>query len=298
MTTMISFFGSFGKALRSLKRNLSVTLASVATVGATILIFGVFLMVALSINHLVRNVEEQTVVRVFLTEEAAQADRDALETMLRSQAGVLEVTFEDKVTAFNNARAALDEDSNLLDGFSADANNPYPNSFIIRLERPEAAAAVVQSAGAMTGVESVASDSDTVNTLIRWAKTIRLIGVIIFAILILISLFLIGNSIKLAVFGRRKEIEIMKFVGATNWFIRWPFIIEGIIIGLLGAAIAVVLLYYGYEYAHGQARIGLPFVSLPDPAVILDWLSWQFALAGMAIGALGSYLSIRKHLNV
>lgn len=295
---MNNYFGSFGKALVSLRRNLSVTLASVATVAATILIFGVFLMVALSINHLVRNVEEQTVVRVFLTDEATQAERDALETSLRAQGGVQELVFEDKVTAFNNAKAALDADSTLLDGFSADANNPYPNSFIIRLDRPEAAQGIVDAATDQPGVESVANDSDTVNTLISWAKTIRLIGVIIFAILILISLFLIGNSIKLAVFGRRKEIEIMKFVGATNWFIRWPFIIEGIIIGLLGAAIAVVLLYFGYRYAHGQARIGLPFVSLPDPSVIIQWLSWQFALAGMVIGALGSFLSIRKHLNV
>ncbi len=284
--------------MKSLSRNLSVTMASVATVSATILIFGVFLMLALSINGLVRTVEEQTVVRVFLTDTVTDAQKDELAQELRSLNGVQEVTFEDKVTAFNNAKASLAEDSNLLDGFSAESNNPYPSSYIVTLEKPEMASGVVKAAANQPGVESVANDSDTVNTLISWAKTIRLIGVIIFAILILISLFLIGNSIKLAVFGRRQEIEIMKFVGATNWFIRWPFIIEGIIIGLLGAAIAVVLLYFGYRYAFTQARISLPFVSLPQPSVILNWLSWQFALAGMVIGALGSFLSIRKHLNV
>lgn len=295
---MNNFFGSFGKAFHSLRRNLSVTLASIATVAATILIFGVFLMVALSINHLVRNVEQQTVVRVFLQDVVTAEQKTALEGILNSQTGVEEVTYEDKVTAFNNAKASLDADSTLLDGFSADANNPYPSSYIVRLEKPELAEGLVSAAAGQPGVESVANDSDTINTLIDWAKTIRLVGVIIFGILILISLFLIGNSIKLAVFGRRREIEIMKFVGATNWFIRWPFIIEGILIGILGAAIAVGLLFLGYRYAFTQAQLSLPFVTLPDPQVILQWLSWQFALAGMIIGALGSFLSIRKHLNV
>lgn len=295
---MTNFFGAIGAALKSLRRNFSVTLASIATVTATILIFGIFLMVALSVNHLVRNVEEQTVVRVFLQNEATQEQKAGLETRINGLPGIQKLSYEDRVTAFNNAKASLAEDSNLLEGFSAQANNPYPDSYIVNLERPDYVEALVTAVAGQPGVESVSNDSETVNTLINWAKTIRTIGVIIFAILILVSLFLIGNSIKLAVFGRRKEIEIMKFVGATNWYIRWPFIIEGIIIGLLGAGIAVVLLYYGYRYAYAQAQISLPFVSLPGPAVIRDWLSWQFLLAGMLIGALGSFFSIRKHLNV
>lgn len=295
---MNNFFASFKNAFKSLGRNLSVTLASVATVSATILIFGVFLMLALSINSLVQTMEEQTVVRVFLTDQATQVEKNELEEVLRSREGVQELTYEDKVEAFNNAKASLAKDSNLLDGFSAEENNPYPSSYIVSLDKPEFAEGLVGVAVHQPGVESVANDSDTVNTLINWAKTIRLIGVIIFAILILISLFLIGNSIKLAVFGRRQEIEIMKFVGATNWFIRWPFIIEGMIIGVLGAALAVVVLYFGYRYGYTQLRFSIPFISLPDPSVIIKWLSWQFALAGMVIGALGSFLSIRKHLNV
>lgn len=290
--------GAIGDALKSLKRNLSVSLASVATVTATLLIFGLFLMVALSVNHLVQDVEGQTIVRVFLDEEASAEQKTALEATIRSQPGVAEAVYEDQVTAFEKARAALSEDSTLLEGFSAQGNNPYPDSFIVRLEKPEFAQGLETAVTGAPGVESVANDTDLVNTLINWSKTIRSIGVIIFAILILISLFLIGNSIKLAVYGRRKEIEIMKFVGATNWFIRWPFMIEGILIGLMGAALAVLLLYVGYRYAFAQASLSLPFLSLPDPSVISGELLWQFVLAGMLIGALGSFLSIRRHLNV
>lgn len=289
---------AFNNAFKSLKRNLSVTMATVATMAATIFIFGIFLMVALSINSLVRNVEEQTVVRVFLTPEATNEQRGALETLIRAQAGVTAMTFEDKVTAFNNAKAGLDEDSHLLDGFSALGNNPYPDSYIVELAAPEHAAPLTRATEGQTGVESVANDSDTVNMLISWAKTIRAVGVIIFGILILVSLFLIGNAIKLAVVSRREEIEIMKFVGATNWYIRWPFIIEGVVMGLLGAALAVLALYFAYRYAYGQAQLSFPFVALPLPSVISQWLSWQFLLAGASIGALGSFFSIRRHLNV
>lgn len=296
--TMSNLFAPLGTALKSLKRNFSVTLASIATVTATILIFGIFLMVALSVNHLVKNVEEQTVVRVFMENNAAAEQKTTLEQLINSQPGLQKLTYEDRVTAFNNAKLSLAEDSNLLEGFNATDNNPYPDSYIVNLERPDFVEGLVAAVQNQGGVESVSNDSETVNSLINWAKTIRTIGVIIFAILILVSLFLIGNSIKLAVFGRRKEIEIMKFVGATNWYIRWPFIIEGIIIGILGAGIAVVLLFFGYRYAYTQAQFSLPFISLPSPQLIRDWLSWQFLIAGMLIGALGSFFSIRKHLNV
>ncbi len=295
---MRRFFDAIGAAFKSLKRNLSVTLASVATVTATIFIFGLFLMLALGINSLVRNVEEQTVVRVFLEDETTVEQRTSLEGVIAAQEGVTDYHFEDKVTAFNNAKAGLAEDSNLLDGFSAEGNNPYPDSYVVELAAPEHAAPLAAAADGQPGVESIANDSDTVNTLINWAKTIRTVGVIIFVILILVSLFLIGNSIKLAVINRREEIEIMKFVGATNWYIRWPFIIEGILIGILGSGIAVGILFFAYRYAFLQAQLSLPFVSLPDPSVIIDWLSWQFLIAGALIGAVGSFFSIRRHLNV
>lgn len=295
---MTNFFRALGDAGRSLKRNLSVTLASVATVAATLLIFGVFLMLALTINGLVRNVESQTVVRVFMQDAATQEQNQALEGVLKSQPGVKSVTYENKVQAFNNAKANLEKGSRLLEGFDANKKNPYPNSFIVHLDKPEFAQGLVTAAEGKPGVESIANDSDTINLLISWAKTIRTIGVIIFIILVLIALFLIGNSIKLAVFGRRREIEIMKFVGATNWFIRGPFILEGILIGLMGAILAVILLYLAYQAAFNKAQVSMPFLRLPSPTVIRDWFSWQFVLAGMAIGALGSFLSIRKHLKV
>ncbi len=117
-------------------------------------------------------------------------------------------------------------------------------------------------------------------------------------ILIGVSLFLIGNTIKITVYSRKREIGIMKYIGATDWFIRWPFVFEGIIIGILGAIIAIVLLYYGYKAAYAKASVGLIFVSLLNPSVVLSSVLWIFVLVGIVIGAIGSILSIRKFLSV
>lgn len=295
---MNNLFRAIGDAFKSLKRNFSVTFAAIATVFATILIFGVFLMLAFTVNSLVRNVEEQIQVRVYLNKDFTEAQKTSIEKKIKEQVGIKEVKFETRKEAFENAEKSLGKEFNYLQGFDPVNKNPFPDSFIVNLDKPEYIQKFIDSIKNEPGIESIGNDSDTVNQIISWGKTIRTIGFVIFGILILISLFLIGNTIKLAVFSRRKEIEIMKFVGATNWFIRWPFIIEGIIIGLIGAALAIVVLYFGYRYAYVQAHLAIPFITLPDPSIIRNHFSWQFSIAGILIGAFGSYLSIRKHLNV
>lgn len=295
---MSNFFRAFGDAFKSLKRNFSVTIASIATVFATILIFGVFLMLALTVNSLVKNVEEQIQVRIYMVENFTQTQKTNLEKKISNQVGIKEIIFETRQEAFKNAQESLGSEFNYLQGFDPVNKNPFPDSFIVSLDKPEYIDKFIEAVGKEPGVESIGNDSDTVNKIINWGKTIRTVGFIIFGVLVLVSLFLIGNTIKLAVYGRRREIEIMKFVGATNWYIRWPFIIEGIMIGLAGALLAVGALYVGYRYAYVQAHIAIPFITLPDPSVIKYWLSWEFAVAGIIIGAAGSFLSIRKHLKV
>lgn len=120
----------------------------------------------------------------------------------------------------------------------------------------------------------------------------------LFAILIGVSLFLIGNTIKITVYSRRKEIGIMKYIGATDWFIRWPFIIEGMIIGLVGSIVGCILLYYGYSIVYTKASATLFLVKFIHPSYVLTTISWQFLLMGMLIGSIGSILSIRKFLAV
>jgi cell division transport system permease protein len=148
------------------------------------------------------------------------------------------------------------------------------------------------------GVEDIGNERETVEKIIGLAKLIRTIGVIIFVILVLVSLFLISNTIKLTVYSRRREIGIMKFVGATDWFIRWPFLIEGMIMGLIGGIIAVTVVYFAYRLVYADVTQSMFYAELVTPKYILQNFSWQFGVTGLFIGALGSFIALKRFLDV
>lgn len=285
-------------ALKSLVRNKTISTASAATVMATLFILGIFVLAMLNINIGVNNVEEKVEIKVFLKDDAAAADQKSIEAALKGTEGVKEVVFESKSDALKKFTEQLSEkDRSLLSGYDTN-NNPMPNSFVVKLEKPEAAQAAVDKVKNMKGVESVGNDEDFIQKIISVSKAIKVTGASIFILLIAVSLFLIGNTIRLTVFSRRREIGIMKFVGATDWFIRWPFIIEGMIIGIVGAILANVLLYYIYRTVFVKITEGMIAVQLVAPSYVLGTMMWQFILGGIAIGSLGSFISLRKFLTV
>lgn len=294
---MSKFKTFFLDAIKSLKRNRTISLASVATVAATLFIFGVFLLVAMTINSSVATVESKVEIKAYLTEAATEEEKSAVLTTIEAVDGVKEVRYESKEEAFANFKNQLGDNNAILAGYT-EVNNPMPNSYVVSLNTPEAAGPVEDAVMGLSGVEQVGNERSTVEMIISIAKTIRTVGVIIFVILIVVSLFLIGNTIKLTVFSRRREIGIMKFVGATDWFIRWPFLIEGVIMGLAGAVIAVGVLYASYNYAYAEVTKSFFYAGLTSPQYVLATMSWQFILAGIGIGATGSFMALRRFLDV
>ena len=240
----MSIFSYFlGDAFKSLKRNKTMSLASIITIFATLFVFGIFLLIGLNIDSGVKSVEDKIEVKVYMNKDISITEKNQLREKLSSSAGVKEVVFESKEQALQNAKKQLGEYSSVLEGYEDATKNPLPSSYIVKLNSPGDAKNIVKNFEKADGVESIGNDQEIVNTISRIAKTIRWVIVVLFAILAFISVFLIVNTIKLTVFSRRREIGIMKFVGATDWFIRWPFIIEGIIIGLVGAVISELVLY-------------------------------------------------------
>lgn len=294
---MSKFKTFFLDAIKSLKRNRTISLASVATVAATLFIFGVFLLVAMTINSSVASVESKVEIKAYLTEAATEEEKSAVLSTIEAVEGVKEVRYESKEEAFANFKNQLGDNNAILAGYT-EVNNPMPNSYVVSLNTPEAAGPVEDAVMGLSGVEQVGNERSTVEMIISIAKTIRTVGVIIFVILIVVSLFLIGNTIKLTVFSRRREIGIMKFVGATDWFIRWPFLIEGVIMGLAGAVIAVGVLYASYNYAYAEVTKSFFYAGLTSPQYVLSTMSWQFILAGIGIGAAGSFMALRRFLDV
>lgn len=284
-------------ALKSLKRNKTITFASIITVAATLFIFGVFLIVAQTINMGVESVESKVEIKAYLIDEITTQEQSNIETILQGVEGVKEITYESKEEAFDKFKERLGEDNAILAGFSED-RNPLPNSFVVSLEEPEAAMRVEEALSGVRGVEDVGNERETVERIIGLAKIIRTMGVVIFIILVVVSLFLISNTIKLTVYSRRREIGIMKFVGATDWFIRWPFLIEGMIMGLIGGIIAVSVVFFAYQLVYTDITQSLFYAGLVKPSEVLNSFSWQFGLTGLVIGALGSFIALKRFLDV
>lgn len=284
-------------ALKSLKRNKTITLASIVTVSATLFIFGVFLLVAQTVNMGVESVESKVEIKAYLADGITTTEQSNVETIINAVEGVKEVYYETKEEAFENFKERLGEDNSILTGFSED-RNPLPNSFVISLEEPEAAMRVEDALTGVRGVEDVGNERETVEKIIGLARLIRSMGVVIFIILVLVSLFLISNTIKLTVYSRRREIGIMKFVGATDWFIRWPFIIEGMIMGLVGGIIAFGVVYSAYRVIYADVTQSMFYAELVTPQYVLQNFSWQFGVTGLVIGALGSFIALKRFLDV
>jgi len=286
-------------ALKSLKRNKTVSLASVATVAATLFILGVFLLIVFNVNAAVKEVGAGLEVKVYLKDNVTISEKSAIERALNDVQGVTEVKFEDKTDALNKVKKQFgSENKSLAQGFENKNKNPFPTAYIVKVEKPEVVSNVVKAATGLKGIDQINDVRDLVSKIIKITNTLKVIGFVLFVILISVSLFLIGNTIKLTVYSRKKEIGIMKFVGATDWFIRWPFIIEGMILGISGAIISTGVLYYAYRLVCIKFTSVILGVSLMNPQFILSTVLWQFMLGGLVIGAIGSSISIRKFLIV
>ncbi|WP_315119003.1 permease-like cell division protein FtsX [uncultured Clostridium sp.] len=294
----INTFKNFiGDAFKSLKRNRTISLASAATVAATLFILGVFLLAALDVQQVIKDVESKVEIKVFLNNDITIGEEKELKAKIEGIEEITEVKYENKEEAMKKFKEQLGEDNaSLVDGLEKE--NPLPNSYIIKVKAPEAVTKVVDEIKDMEGIQEIREGRKIVDTIIKITNTIKWIGIALFIVLIGVSLFLIGNTIKLTVYSRRKEISIMKFIGATDWFIRWPFIIEGMIIGLGGSIIGCVMLYYAYTFLYNKINATMFMIKFIEPFFVVQTMSWQFIILGMIIGALGSILSIRKFLAV
>ena len=284
-------------AAKSLKRNSTLSIASMATVAATLFIFGVFMLIILNVNKGAEQLGSKLEVKIYLNDEITDVQRSKIEDSIKNTQGISNIEYEDKAKALENVKEQLGKDSeDLVAGF--EENNPFPNAYIVTVKEAEDVTNVVQSVEGLQGIEKVKDARDIVDKIIKITKTIKWSGIIIFMILFAVSLFLIGNTIKLTVFSRKREISIMKYVGATDWFIRWPFVIEGIMIGFIGSMISSTILYYAYKAVFAKTAQAMLMLQLISPDYVLGNLLWKFVLSGIIIGAFGSIMAIRKFLKV
>ncbi len=287
----------FSQGIRGLVSNSLMTLASVGIVIASLVLFGTFVLLGMNLNYIGEQIKEQCEINVYLPRDMSRDDVRKIGSELAKIKYVKEAQLYTKEERFNNFKdSSYEEQADVIDMLEQD--NPLRDSYILVLEDVSRANEVAAAAGKIDGVEEVVNSQHLIQRIITLTNAIRHISIWLILVLAVVSVFIISNTIKLGMFSRRKEINIMKFVGATNWFIRWPFIIEGLFLGIIGALIASGIVLLGYEsiYKGMQDFMGnIRFLELYEVsgAVVLGFL-----IMGVGMGMIGSAMSIRKHLHV
>ena len=295
-----------GEGIRNLFKNKKSTVASLCIMMATMLMFGIFFIIGENINHIMKTIEEEQGMQVFIIEEADSKEVQEVRDMISSIDGVASATIYTKQDALDEMKVKLKDNQEVLAGYDGD-NNIFPDSVIVKLTDLEKSAEVQEKIyqiqiNGKNYIDEIRSSDKTINALINIANGIKIVTGVLLVLLIAISVFIISNTRKLTVHARRKEISIMKYVGATNSFIRWPFIVEGIIIGIISALLTILIIYGGYTFiiskilgVFNSIQVNVSLLTFKD---MYQMILIVYMALGIGIGVLGSSISMRKYLEV
>lgn len=283
---------------RNLGRNGWMTFASISAVTVTLLLVGVFLILLLNINEIASQIEDDVEIRVYLDRTSTTEQHSELRERIEKVSEVASVTFVPKEDGLDQLIDSLGDEGEVF--ASLENENPLPDAFVVKTTNPQDTAKVAQRIQHYDYIEKLEYGKGTVEKLFSVTETARNIGIFLIVGLLFTAMFLIANTIKLTIVSRGREIEIMKLVGATNGFIRWPFFIEGLLLGVLGSLIPIILLFFGYQIVYEAFSLNLAtlFIDLIPVNSLIIKLSGLLISLGALIGVWGSLTSVRKFLRV
>ncbi|GEL76518.1 permease-like cell division protein FtsX [Tenuibacillus multivorans] len=280
---------------KNIVRNSWMTVASVGAVTTTLVLVGIFLTLMLNLNQLAQNIEDEVQMNVYIELTATQEEMDELEENISQVPNVTSVEFSSKEEELDKLVEDMGEELALFE-----QNNPLNDVFIVKAEEANQYKNILGQVTEMDAVDGVNYSQNTVERLLDFNRYARYIGIAFIGALLLTAIFLISNTIRMTIVARSEEISIMKLVGAKNSFIRWPFFVEGMLMGVLGSIIPITLVLAGYYYLYENVndQISIPFVDL----LPFNPFAWQISLLllgiGVFIGIWGSVMSVRKFLKV
>ncbi|MCI8637301.1 MAG: ABC transporter permease [Clostridia bacterium] len=277
-----------GEGFGNVFKNKKSTGASLMIMCATMIIFGIFLILTENINHFVSKVESEQGIQVFINNDATQKQIEEIKEKIMALEGVSTADFISKEQALNQMKEKFGDKKDLLAGY--EENNIFPASYVVTLTDLTKSKEVQDQILTFENIKKITSKDETVSTLISLANGIKIVTGVILILLIIISVFIIANTIKLTVHARRKEISIMKYVGATNGFIRWPFIVEGMIIGVVASIISIAIVGTGYSFLAEQ-MVNAQFMQVINMTLItfgdmFNSIIFVYMLLGIGIGAI------------
>lgn len=301
---MSSVFYFIRESLKGFVRNLSTALGSIVTIFLSLLIIGIFFIGGFVVENIVTSVEDQVSVAAYVADDASEADIQALENYIKGLEGVESVSFTTKDQALENFKETNNTD--IIDAL--DGQNPLPASIDVQLSEPQLVEQVASSienndtfktiAGYDTPADSLKYGQKTVDRLFSLTTYVRYIGIALIALLIFIAMVFINNTIRLAILARRKEIAIMRLVGASNGFIRGPFLMEGALHAIIGSLLAVGALELLRSLALPQLQEAFPWLPINMGFNTFLLIYGALVLAGLLIGLVGSALAMRRYLKV
>ncbi|MDA8228024.1 MAG: permease-like cell division protein FtsX [Desulfitobacterium hafniense] len=283
------------ETLFSMRRNIWLSLASIVTVMVSLVILGASALFLVNASHMAKDFESQLEIAVFIKTEAAPQQVQTLEGQIRAMSEVASIELTTKEQALNEFGKSIGSNGILSD---LGGVNPFPDKFTVQAVDPQQVKSVAEQLAVLPGVETVRYGQGVVDKLLKFTAWLRWIGLGVILAFSVASIVLISLNIKINVFSRRREIQIMKLVGASNSFIRWPFMVEGLLLGLIGGLLAVTMVGFGYQWLIGYVQSTLAFLPVvTDPQLVLRILGGLLA-TGMGIGALGSVISLGRFLKV
>jgi cell division transport system permease protein len=296
---MINTLGRhFRESLKSLARNAWMTFASVSAVTVTLILVGTFLVIMMNLNNVADNLENDVEIRVLIDVTAKEDAQTKLKSEIEKLEQVDSVVYSSKEKELENLVKSLGEEGKSFELF--EQNNPLNDVFIVKAEDPKDTEAVADKIAKFDNASKVKYGQEEVEKLFEVISVSRNIGIGLIIGLVFTAMFLISNTIKITIFARRREIEIMRLVGATNGFIRWPFFLEGLFLGILGSVIPIVLIITAYKtlYTWALPKLQGSFIEFLPFSPFVFQVSAILLLIGALIGVWGSLMSVRKFLKV
>jgi cell division transport system permease protein len=289
----------FREAYRGIMKNSWMSFAAMGTVAVTLLIFGVFLIFAFNINYLTKELDKQLAVRASLQDNMPPAKQTEVLNKIKQNPLVKNADLVPKDKGLEEMKQSWG-DANFIDGLKSGDQNPLPDIIRIEPSDPKKVKELETQAKAIEGVVAADSGGGVTQTLLGFSGVVRNVILIFGIALSVLAAFLISNTIKLTIIARRKEIEVMRLVGASNWFIRWPFFIEGAFIGMTGAILPIGILLILYQAFFNTINSGAAYtvIQMMPVSALGAYLAVSTFILGALIGISGSLLSVRKFLKI
>ena len=286
------------EGLRNIFKHGFMSVAAVVIMVVSLLLTGTVTLVAYNITNNITRLQQSNQIVVWIDDSLTTREAKTLQTQFEKIDNIALIAFEDRDVALEQYRKELGDDADILEDYNAD-NNPLRNSYVFTLSDSMQADATIKEIEAVDGVASVRADEDVIRKLIQIQRVFNMIAAAMIVGLAVISIFIISNTVKLAMFARREEISIQKMVGATNWFIRWPFVIEGMVLGLVAGGLAFLAEWGLYTELYNVAgTVSLSSFHLLSFDVLRWWVLGVYCGAGALFGIGGSVTSIRKFMDV